>query len=314
MIGHILFPLLYIMFAIAGSVFHRCRAENMPIVLVHGIIANSHNMEPLKKHIEEALPGTYVKCVDIGEGKWSSVSNMHAQGKYLCAEIQKDLKLHNGFIMICHSQGGLLGRYYVERWNNPKVHTYISLGSPQRGVFGLPGTYDERFTWLNIFENLARFILYRGFIQEHVSFAEYWHDSQHEDLYLKRCTFLPYLNNEVEHDFSAHYKANICSLHNMVLVESMCDTVIEPVDSCQFGFYKAGTKGVDQSLYEWDVYSQDKLGLKTLDDSGRLHLYWAMCSHTDFQEDKDNFMQNILPFIKVPAECPDIPATVEVPS
>lgn len=311
MLRAIIYSIICCVMAVAGSIAH---GANMPIVLVHGIMAVSKDMNPLKVHIEEALPGTYVKCVDLGKDKWSSLHNMHDQGKYLCAELQKDSRLNDGFIMICHSQGGLVGRYYVERFNNPKVHTYISLGSPQRGCFGLPGTYDNRFKVLNVFENLARFIVYRRFMQNHFSFCQYFCDSKHYDLYLRRCTFLPYLNNEIDHEFAAHYKANICSLSNMVLIESMCDTIIEPVDSCQFGFYKRGSKSVMEEIYFWDVYTKDTLGLKTLDDTGRLWFRWATCTHTQFQEDKQNFEQNILPFIKVQVVGQESPVIAANPS
>jgi palmitoyl-protein thioesterase len=310
MLRAIIYTIICFVMAVAGSIAH---GEPTPVVLVHGIWAGEKDMAVLEGRIKEAIPGTYVHSLNIGAGKWTSFWSMQRQGKWLCSEIQKDPKLKDGFIMICHSQGGLLGRYYLERWNNPKVITYISLATPQRGVFGLPGTYDERWKILNHFENLARCLLYMKFFQRHFSFAAYWNDSLHHDKYLRCCTFLPYLNNEIKHDFSEHYKANICSLKYMVLVGCMGDEIVEPLESEHFGFYKNGSKTQFEQVYFWDVYLNDTLGLKTLDDSNRLKLLFSTASHCEVNEDKVTFEQCILPYIKVPFVNLSTPATVASP-
>jgi palmitoyl-protein thioesterase len=295
MILNIIFTIACFLTAIAGSIMH---AEPLPVVLVHGIMADEHDLSTLQGYIEEALPGVYVHSVNIGAGKWTSFWNLHRQGKWLCSEIQSDPKLANGFNMICHSQGGLLGRYYVERWNNPQVHNYISIATPQRGVFGLPGTLDNRFKVLNHFENLARFLLYRQVFQNHFSGAQLWNDSLHEKQYLKCNNFLPYLNNEIDHEFASHYRANICSLDNMVLIGSAGDTIVEPLESAHFGYYKKGSKETTEQYFEWDIYKTDKLGLKELEEAGKLHLRFCNEGHCEAPESRDSFERNILPFLK----------------
>jgi palmitoyl-protein thioesterase len=274
------------------------RANPTPVVLVHGIMADEHDMSVLEGYIKEALPGVYVHSVNIGAGKWTSFWSLHRQARWLCDEIQSDPKLIGGFNMICHSQGGLLGRYYLERWNNPKVKCYISIASPQRGVFGLPGTLDNRWKILNHFENLSRYLLYRSLIQNHFSVAQLWNDSYHKEQYLTHNNFLPYLNNEIDHEFAAHYRANICSLDNMVLVGSVSDEIVEPLESAHFGYYKEGSKEEYEKYFEWDVYKSDKLGLKELDDTGRLHIRFSNEGHCSAPEDKMSFEKNILPFLK----------------
>jgi palmitoyl-protein thioesterase len=272
-------------------------ALQLPIVLVHGIMADKYAMEPTINFIEKYLPGTYIKSVTIGMGKYSSWWNMHDQAEWLAHEIQTDHNLRDGFIMIAHSQGGLLGRYYLEHYNNPRVHTYISWGSPQQGVFGMPGTLDNRFTWLNLLENYTYKLMYTPLFQKYVGFASYWHDPFHTSSYLKKCSFLPYLNNEIMHEYAATYKENICSLHAMVLVKSTNDDIIEPLESCHFEFYKEGSKHAIVPLEESVFYKEDHLGIKTLAESGRLFLKTASCTHTDFQEDETNFRENTLPYL-----------------
>jgi palmitoyl-protein thioesterase len=165
-------------------------------------------------------------------------------------------------------------------------------------MFGVPGDIDERFTWLNLIENYTYKLLYSSMFQKYVSFAGYWHDPLHHQEYLAKCSFLPYLNNEVDHDLAALYKKNICSLNCMVLVKSDNDDIIDPVESCHFGFYKEGDPYQMVTLEESTLYKEDRLGLKTLAETGRLFLKEATCTHTNYQEDETNFVENTLPFVK----------------
>lgn len=295
MLHAIIYSIICFLGVICGGI---ARSEQLPIVLVNGIMACDKDMKPLEDQIHKALPDVYVKSVRIMKGKWTSWKNMYEQGKDLCRSIQSDPKLKDGFIFVAHSQGGLLARYYVERHNNPKCEVLITLGSPHEGTFGLPGTLDDRLRFLNPFENLARFLLYRKFMQNHVSCAQYYHNTLHVDQYLKKCNFLPYLNNEKAHEFSEHYKANMLSLRHFVMVNSTAETIVEPACSCHFGFYKDGSKKEEQSIVETRGYQEDSLGLRTLHESGRLHVLWCNCKHTDYQEDEENFQRNVLPFLK----------------
>lgn len=273
------------------------QSAHLPIVLVSGIKSDYVNMEPTAELIRTYLPDTYIKCIDIGLGKITSFWNLYDQGEWFAHEIYDDYNLRDGFNIIAHSQGGLTARYYIERFNNPPVYNYISLGTPQRGVCGMPGNMDTKYVWLNLLEAYASSILYLPFFQSYVSFAGYWNDSlQHVD-YLEKCSFLPYLNNEIEHELAALFKENLCSINNMVLVKSINEEIIDPIESCHFGFYKQGSISEIEDLFSSEIYLQDTLGLKELHETGRLHLREADCCHTDFREDEQNFINNILPFL-----------------
>lgn len=270
--------------------------KQLPIVLIHGIIAEAHDMSSTVKYIKKYLPDAQVKNINLG-GIGASWKNMFDQGVWFAKKIQKDPDLKDGFILIGHSQGGLVARYYLEHYNNPPVHTYVSWGTPQFGLFGLPGDFDARFAWLDALESKVHTILYSYVIQRTISFAGFWRDTLHFDEYLSDCRFLPLLNNEKDHPFKGFYKDNICSLHNMVLVQSRIEDIIEPAESCHFGFYKIGSKEDIESLFDSTWYKHDELGLKTLYKKGKLHLLFANCAHTDFPEDEENFVENTLPFI-----------------
>jgi len=270
---------------------------HLPVVLVHGLMSDHYAMIPAEKLIHKYMPGTYVKNVKLGEGKSTSFCNMYDQVEWLRRELQNDPQLKGGCNIIAHSQGGLIARYFVERYNKPRVYNYISWGSPQCGVFGTPGTYDNRFVWMNLLEMFTYRLLYSSLFQRYVSFAGYWRDTLHYDQYLKKCQFLPYLNNEVRHSYAPLFKRNICSLQNMVLVASTAEDVVEPVASCHFGSYRIGSVSEIEELFQSHGFREDQLGLRTLHETGRLHMRVAHCSHGVFQKDRENFVDNTLPFL-----------------
>jgi len=272
--------------------------KNLPIVLVHGIFSNKHAMRPAKKFIKQHLPDVYVKIIKLGKGIIPSLCNMYDQVLWLKKEMESDPRLQDGCIMISHSQGGLVARYFIEKYNNPRVHIYIAWGTPESGIFGYPSFIDQQFEWLRTIQyRFSHHILYSWPFQRMVSFAGYWKDPLHYEAYLQKCQFLPYINNEIDHADAQTFKDNICSLAHMILVQSTKEEVVDPAISSHFGFYPIGSVDSLENLFDSQWYKEDKLGLKTLAESGRLHLKWAHCLHTDYQEDEYNFVENTLPYL-----------------
>ncbi len=270
---------------------------HLPVVVASGVGAGPDGMLPLialvKKHM---TPNVHVVHVNH-QSRITSAEDMFTQGEKIAKALADDPLLANGFNVLAHSQGGLATRYFLQRYNNPPVYNYISLGSPQRGVCGIPSDIDEGHPWIKGAEGHASTLLYTRLAQEHVSFADYWNDSLHHEEYLEKCLFLPYLNNEKNHYQSPLFKENICKLKNMVLVKSAKEYIVEPAISCHFGFYKEGSMTETESLFESDIYKNDTLGLKILHESGRLHFKDADCYHTEYEIDEENFINNVLPFL-----------------
>ena len=84
----------------------------------------------------------------------------------------------------------------------------------------------------------------------------------------------------------------------MVLIGSVHDEVVEPLESAHFGFYKDDSKEEYEKYFDWEVYKKDTLGLKELDDTGRLHLRFSNEGHCESPEDFLSFTRNILPFLQ----------------
>jgi palmitoyl-protein thioesterase len=273
-------------------------SKNLPIVLVHGILSDEHSMIPAQELINKYLPDVYVKKIRLGTGALTSLFNMHDQVCYLRKEMEADTNLQDGCIIIAHSQGGLVARYFIEKYNKPRVYVYISWGSPQSGIFGSPGSIDQRFTWLRLLQSYSYKIAYSYLMQKFISFAGYWKDPLHYATYLQKNSFLPYLNNDIDHADAALFKHNICSLAAMVLVQSTKENVVDPAASSHFGFYAIGSLNKIKPLIDSEWYHTDRLGIKTLANTGRLHLKFAHCTHSDFQEDEYNFIHNTLPYLR----------------
>lgn len=255
----------------AGSRLLR-KSRPLPVVLVHGILDEAESMEEAAAWVRRALgKGSYVRCVEVGNGivdSWSR--SMGWQLEQLAEQLQADRRLAKGFHMIGHSQGALLARGYVQRYNAPRVHTLVSWVGPQAGQFGVP---DWEANWPNapaqamkvinqvtssmwcaraarppppppIYRNAHRLRLrrYTPLTQARVSFSNYWRDPLRLPLYREKSTFLADLNNEL---VDAHgrpapnrtYAKRLRSLKAFVLVISSDDTIIVPRESSWFGFY-----------------------------------------------------------------------------
>jgi palmitoyl-protein thioesterase len=272
-------------------------AKNLPIVLLHGLLGDAYSMLPAEKHIKQYMPDVYVKNINLGEGRITSLFNMYDQIEYLKTALQSDENLQDGCIFIAHSQGALAARYFIQKYNNPRVYVYIAWGAPECGIYGAPDKLDTYFAWINYIEHYSYTFAYSYLMQHFVSFAGYWKDPLHYQEYLNGNIFLPYLNNEITHPDNDLFKENISNLATMVLVQSTEDEIVVPQISCHFGFYDVGSLTQITSLENSQLYQDDLLGLKALNESGRLHLLFAHCSHADLQSDEYNFINNTLPYL-----------------
>jgi palmitoyl-protein thioesterase len=104
-----------------------------------------------------------------------------------------------------------------------------------------------------------------------------------EQLYLDANIFLPDINNALPIKNST-YKRNIMGLKNFVMVKFLQDMVVQPRDSEWFGFYASGQDTVIETLHQSKLYTEDWLGLKVLDQTGRLHFLATPGDHLQFTD------------------------------
>merc|ERR1719265_1931807 len=99
------------------------------------------------------------------------------------------------------------------------------------------------------------------------------------DAYRKSAHFLPYINNEIAGQENATYAKNFASLERLALVMALDDSMIHPRESEQFGYYKDGTTKEVMQMRETPWYADDRFGLKTLDQAGRIDFYSTKGDH-----------------------------------
>lgn len=272
-------------------------SHSSSIILIPGFYSSAVDMKITARTIKRYIPDAYVKIIDFGIGQWISFFTIFDQAEWLKIELNNDPNIGNDCIMIGHSQGGLVARYYVQRYNVPRVTTLITWGTPHQGIFGSPGDLDSRFFWLNILELYAYKFFYLYPIQKYICIAGYWKDPLHYDAYINQCLFLPHANNEIEHIYNEMYKENIESLDAFILVNSIAEETITPSVSCHFGFYHVGSIQHLKAFRQSEQYAYNLLGLKTLYHQKKLIFKLASCTHMDYLTDEENFIENTLPYL-----------------
>ncbi|XP_013200454.1 lysosomal thioesterase PPT2 homolog [Amyelois transitella] len=237
-----------------------------PLVLIHGVMTGSASMEMIMYRIKEKHPDTIIYNVNRFEG-WSSLESMWHQVLEIGNDVANISAKHpEGINIIGYSQGGLIARGIIQTFANVTVDTFISLSSPQAGQYG------AGFLHL-VFPGLVKDTVYELFyskVGQHTSVGNYWNDPYHQTLYESYSVYLPYINNHLTSAESGNFKSNLLRLKKLVLIGGPDDNVITPWQSSQFGYYSGNETVIE--MKEQAIYTEDRIGLRKLDETGRLHV------------------------------------------
>ncbi|KRT82069.1 lipase, partial [Oryctes borbonicus] len=248
-----------------------------PIVLWHGMgdsCCFPFSLGGFSKDLAQALPGVYILSLKIGDSISKDVENgffLHPnkQIEIACDIISKDSRLNNGFNAIGFSQGSQFLRAIVQRCESAKVKNLISLGGQHQGVYGLPNCPSLSHSTCDALRKLLNHAAYYSWIQNSLVQATYWHDPIHEYDYIKGSTFLADINNEV--NIVQTYIDRLLALDNFVMVKFENDTMVQPIATEWFGFYKPGQSKDIVQLNKSAIYINDRLGLRRMDSQKKLH-------------------------------------------
>lgn len=250
-----------------------------PVVFWHGMGDTAYGSINIDRMaLQKRWPRMTVLSIQIGNNSVEDelggyFVNVNYQIELACKEILNNpiIKQHGAINAVGFSQGAQFLRGLIQRCplkeNGIRVKNFISLGGQHQGVFGLPNCFQSEFC------SHIRFLLshaaYEGIVQENLVQAEYWHDPKREQLYKSKNVYLANINNE--NTINETYKSSLMELENFVLVEFLDDDMVVPRESSLFGFYEPGQTEKIVPLEESALYKEDRLGLRQLDQSKRLH-------------------------------------------
>lgn len=222
---------------------------------------------------------TTAKCIWIGYGSWSSIfMNFEKQGEAACKQIENDPVFQGEFSVVGNSQGGLLARYVIEKCKNlrGRVRNYVSFGAPQRGVGKLPHCFHGIIC--DAINYVIDFGIYWSLVQHNIGPAGYFRDPNNISDYKKYSIFLPALNNEDTFDQDAY--DGFSGLNKVFLGMFAQDTMIYPGESAWF--YELQTDGTITPFEHTALYQKDLIGLKQLNEEGRIVFHKFPGDHLQF--------------------------------
>lgn len=270
-----------------------------PIVLWHGMgdtCCTSFSLGGFKLFLEENIPNVYVNSLKIGNSSIEDFENGYflkpdIQIRDACKMLIDDPKLKDGFNAIGFSQGSQFLRGAIQRCGHQlKIKNFVSLGGQHQGVYGLPHCGALQSKSCDYVRELLNYAAYNPWVQRHLVQASYWHDPLAEETYREKSTFLSDINNEV--NINKTYVDNLNRLNNFVMVKFDADTMVQPRESEWFGFYLPGQSKKLITLQESRIYLEDRLGLKTMDQAGKLVFLSLPTDHLRFSDEW--FIGNII--------------------
>ncbi|AED95500.1 Palmitoyl protein thioesterase [Arabidopsis suecica] len=274
---------------------------SVPFIMLHGIASQcSDDTNANFTQLLTNLSGSPGFCLEIGNGVINSMFlPLTQQAEIACENVKEMKELSQGYNIVGRSQGNLVARGLIEFCDGgPPVFNYISLAGPHAGISSLPRglcglTSDPA---CKKFNELIKGALYSETIQDHLAPSGYYKIPNDMKQYLERSKYLPKLNNEIPNQRNQTYKDRFTSLHNLVLVKFQDDEVITPNDSTWFGFYPDGEFETLLSANQTKLYTEDWIGLKTLDDAGKVKFVSVPGGHVRMAE--EDVVKYVVPYLQ----------------
>ncbi|KAJ2726320.1 hypothetical protein GGI07_000631 [Coemansia sp. Benny D115] len=265
----------------------------LPVVMWHGMgdtCCDNSTMGAIQRIVEDELPGVYVHSVKLGTSEGADrnagfFGNLNEQIDRVCDDLSQVPELQGRRAnLLGFSQGGLFLRALLQRCPSIRGHRMVTFGSPHSGVAKIPECAKDSDALCNWMRQLAARGVYSWYIRDHVIQAQYFKDPVRIDQYLKYNIFLPDINGESE-DAAARttYRERLCALDRFVMVRFDEDAMIYPHASSWFGFVDA--EGNETDMRGSQMYREDWLGLRQLDEDGRLEFLALPGKHMSIGED-----------------------------
>ena len=262
---------------------------SMPIAVFHGIGDSCSNsgMQSITSYFGREV-GSYSKCIETAGGFFDFLFySFEEQYKSACKAINADRNFDGDFSVVGLSQGALLARAVIEKCEmKGRVKRYVSIGGPQAGVAKVPQCTGG---WIcSVINGIADTFIYNYFVQNFIGPAGYFKNANNLYAYQQGSIFLADLNNEKDTK-NPDYKARMINLDKVVLIKFAADTMILPGETAWFSFINVNDEVINYK--DTELYKQDFIGIKTLDEANKIHFVTLPGNHLRFSySDIDSVM------------------------
>jgi len=236
---------------------------------------------------------TKVKPFSLNSNKCSYVfKSMEAQWKLALEKLNEDPDFQDEFLIIGNSQGGIIARYIIQ--NNHllkgRVRNLVTLGTPHMGGSKMP-------YWISGFldktvNSIIKIGVYWKSIQKFIGLSNLFRNPKNLNKFNVRAQFLNSLNNQVE--FDPRIKENYMRLNKVFLGMFKKDRMLYPKESALFG--EEQPNGDVLPLTETKLYKNDIIGLKHLNEQGKLILH--QFDHEHMQFSYFDLRRHVIPVLK----------------
>ena len=267
------------MFIVSALVLVQCGRAKVILRLIHGI---NEECAGRGDYLKKYFLGYDTACLESGRGD-AGVS-LQQEVDRVCKELTDDASdLTQGFTLFGMSQGALIGRIIIETCPIGKyVRRFLSMGGPHQGVALIPSLKPD-----NPLQQVLPLCQLK-FLQDLIGACGYIRDlnlpnSDSVDNILRRT------NNELA--YHEEYKERLAGLDIFMAIAHRQDEVVRPYNSAIWGYYKDGQYKDYVPFEETRQYKEDLLGLKKLNQEGKL--YRCVLEHGHLQID-DHYMKVLI--------------------
>lgn len=258
-----------------------------PIAIFHGIGDYcASGPSSLIASLEDYLD-THIECIEIGDGKVTSIfTNLTIQAEEACNHLRSNPHFQGKFSVFGISQGTLISRYVIEACDMPgQVAKFLSFDGPLMGIGQIP--QFECGLFCEIINGIVSALSYSTSFVEDLAPTSYFRYKKNYRGYSQHIHFMNKLNNENGY-YNEQYRERFLRLENVMLIKTKEDVVITPKDSSWFEFWdETGEKIVP--LTESSFYINDNIGLRTLNEEGKVQFVEFEGGHVSYSEEE--FMQ-----------------------